>query len=190
MVFPLFCLYMVSGTLFLWRQNQLEDIFNVRPLDPKKKLYIHGDLKSLLSSPITLCSESHDLNKAKTLWAWGVDAALWSPQSEWHLSAVTFHTSISVPDGACLYMPGIWWTSDKLLLKAWLVSYILNVYYKLLFLALVSKFFESRDWVLSLHWVPKELCVFKFLSQCLLNWNEWCINWRRYFSVVCYISLI
>ena len=39
-------------------------------------------------------------------------------------------------------------------------------------------------------WVPEELRVFKFLSQYLLNWNEWCINWQRYFSVVCYISLI
>lgn len=85
------------------------------------------DILSLLSSPITLCSGSHDLNKANTLWAWGVDATPWSPQSEWHLSPVTFHTSVAVPDGACLYMPGIWWTSDRLLLEAGLFSYILNV---------------------------------------------------------------
>ena len=49
------------------------------------------------------------------------------PPYERHLSPVTSHTPISVPDGACLEMPGTWLTSDKLLLNARLLRYILNV---------------------------------------------------------------
>lgn len=57
----------------------------MRSLGYKKKLYIHKYLKSLMSGPITLCSENHDLSEANILWAWMTEVtiqALWTPPHE------------------------------------------------------------------------------------------------------------